>query len=228
MDSELSREEILKKLGELGKQEKWFHSIYLGDGLYTTEVVYPHLQQLWDDFYLKFGNLSGKSVLDIGCNAGFFSVAAKKHGAEKVVGIDMSEGFLDQARFVADVLNLDIEYRKLSVYDLDSLGRRFDLIFCLGVIYHCSNPFLAISNVYKLCNVGAVFESELCSLGGHDDRPLWEFVFPGFSNDTIHDRHFNWWFPNRLGLENMLRASGFGTVEKIHARDSRIAYYCTK
>jgi ribosomal protein L11 methylase PrmA len=53
------------------------------------------------------------SVLDIGCNAGFHSFEMKKRGAGRVVGIDFDDYYLDQARFAAEVLDLDdIEFRR--------------------------------------------------------------------------------------------------------------------
>ena len=48
-------------------------------------------------------DLSGKTVLDIGCNAGFYSIEMKRRGASRVVGIDSDDRYLEQARFVADL-----------------------------------------------------------------------------------------------------------------------------
>jgi tRNA (mo5U34)-methyltransferase len=64
-------------------------------------------------------------VLDIGCNAGFYSFEMKRRGAGRVVGIDFDDYYLDQARFAAEVLGFeDIEFRRMSVYDVGALGER--------------------------------------------------------------------------------------------------------
>ena len=47
-------------------------------------------------------DLNGKSVLDIGCNGGFYSIEMKRRGADRVVGIDSDEDYLAQARFAAE------------------------------------------------------------------------------------------------------------------------------
>ena len=57
-------------------------------------------------------DLTGKSVLDIGCNAGFYSMEMKRRGAERVLGIDFDDDYLAQARFAAEVDGLDIEFRQ--------------------------------------------------------------------------------------------------------------------
>ena len=105
-------EELLKKIQDLGHTESWFHCIDFGNGVKTREPV-PHLQDLWARIQLHIpADLSGKSVLDIGCNAGFFSVAAKQRNADHVLGIDASPGFLKQAEFVRDVLGLGHRIQK--------------------------------------------------------------------------------------------------------------------
>ena len=56
---------------------------------------------------------SGQSVLDIGCNGGFYSIEMKRRGAERVLGIDFDAGYLAQARFAAEVAELNCGNRKL-------------------------------------------------------------------------------------------------------------------
>ena len=59
-------------------------------------------------------DLTGKTVLDIGCNAGFYAMEMKRRGAARVLGVDFDEDYLAQARFAAEVEGLDIEFRQLS------------------------------------------------------------------------------------------------------------------
>ncbi|PYT03068.1 MAG: TIGR04290 family methyltransferase, partial [Acidobacteria bacterium] len=83
-------------------------------------------------------DLAGRSVLDVGCNAGFYAVELKRRGASRVVGVDSQRNLIRQAEFVREVLSLDIEYRRASVYDLDPRASgQFDITLALGLIYHC-------------------------------------------------------------------------------------------
>src|SRR3546814_20451141 len=93
-------------------------------------------------------DLAGRSGFGIGCNAGFYAIEMKRRGADRVLGIDDTEGYLEQARFAAEVLGADIEFRNLSVYDVAALGERFDLVLFLGVLYHLRHPLLALDLVH--------------------------------------------------------------------------------
>ena len=85
----------------------WFHNIELPGGLTTAP---DHFLGDYPNFkFQRFAahlpaDLTGKSVLDIGCNAGFYSMEMKRRGADYVLGIDMDDRYLEQARFAADML----------------------------------------------------------------------------------------------------------------------------
>src|ERR1700712_5294 len=86
----------------------WFQNIRLG-GLQTAPQHflgdYPEVK------YDRFRNalpadMSGLSVLDIGCNAGFYSLEMKRRNASRVLGIDTDEHYLRQAKLCAEVTGL--------------------------------------------------------------------------------------------------------------------------
>ncbi len=85
-------------------------------------------------------DLCGKSVLDIGCNAGFYSLEMKRRGADRVLGVDFDERYLAQARFAAEVRGVEIELGRLCVCEVANLGERFDVVVFMGVLYHVSKP----------------------------------------------------------------------------------------
>ncbi|HEX9932110.1 MAG TPA: TIGR04290 family methyltransferase, partial [Allosphingosinicella sp.] len=141
--------EIRRRVEALGP---WFHNIDL-NGVATAPEHF-----LGDYPSVKFrrfaphlpGDLSGRSVLDIGCNAGFYSMEMKRRGADLVLGIDSDERYLAQARFAAETLGYDnIEFRNLSVYDVGALGRRFDVVIFMGVLYHLRHPLLALDLIHE-------------------------------------------------------------------------------
>jgi tRNA (mo5U34)-methyltransferase len=99
--------ELARRVAELGE---WFHNIDL-NGVMTA----PH-HFLGDFPRVKWKqiaagipqDLSGAAVLDIGCNAGFYCLELKKRGASRVLGVDVDDRYLQQARFAAGVLGLEI------------------------------------------------------------------------------------------------------------------------
>src|SRR6266498_2102465 len=108
---------------QLQRLQPWFHCIDLGGGLFTktqSAIGEPveHPRPTWETVKVCLpDNLSGKSVLDVGCNAGFYSVEMKRRGAARVLGVDSQSSLIRQAVFVRTALGLDIEYRRMSVYD---------------------------------------------------------------------------------------------------------------
>ncbi len=165
-------------------------------------------------------------MLDVGCNAGFYSIEMKRRGADRVVGIDSDREYLAQARFAAEINGVDIDFRLLSVYDIAELGEKFDLVLFLGVLYHLRHPLLALDLLHEhVCRDLFVFQSmqrgssEVEPL--QDDYPFAEagvFDRPGFpklhfiENRYAHDPT-NWWVPNRACAEAMLRSAGFQIVD---------------
>src|SRR5579885_3231365 len=143
-----SREEIAHRVAELGP---WFHNLDLC-GIRTAPLHflgdYPAVK--WKRFCEVIDtDLRGKSVLDIGCNAGFYAMEMKRRGADRVVGVDSSDHYLAQARFAAEISGLVIEFRKLSVYDVSQLGETFDIVIFMGVLYHLRHPLLALDLIHE-------------------------------------------------------------------------------
>src|SRR5438045_5518659 len=143
LDCRMSAPEIQERVRQLGD---WFHNLDLrGVKTAPEHFLGDYPQVKWQQFCHAIPeDLRGKSVLDVGCNAGFYSLEMKRRGADRVVGIDSDEEYLAQARFAAMVTGAAIEFRRLSVYDIADLGEKFDVVLFLGVIYHLRHPLLAI------------------------------------------------------------------------------------
>jgi tRNA (mo5U34)-methyltransferase len=212
---------IRERIEELGP---WFHNMRI----HGVETAPQHF--LGDYPAIKFchfrdaipENLTGKSVLDIGCNAGFYSFEMKRRGANRVVGIDTDEHYLRQARFAAEMTGADVEFRRMAVWDVASLGERFDLVIFMGVLYHLRHPLLALDLIHE--HVGKdilLFQS--MQRGSRELVPVAEdydfnepspFDEPGYPKMHFIEHRYshdetNWWVPNRACVEAMLRSSGF-------------------
>jgi tRNA (mo5U34)-methyltransferase len=230
----LSANEIRQQVERLGP---WFHNMDLG-GVQTAPDHflgnYPYLK--WRKFADRIpADLTGKTVLDIGCNAGFYSIEMKRRGADRVVGIDFDEAYLAQAEFAAKVAEADVEFRKLSVYDLGALGERFDIVLFMGVLYHLRHPLLALDLIREhVAGDMLVFQS---MQRGSGETPVLEENYPFWNREPFNEPdypklHFvehryaddptNWWIPNRACVEAMLRSSGFEIVA--HPEDE--VYLC--
>lgn len=221
---DLSPAEIQKKVEALGP---WFHNIDL-NGISTAPSHflgnYPAVK--WERFAGAIPqDMSGRAVLDIGCNAGFYAIEMKRRGAARVLGIDTDEEYLEQARFAAQINALDIEFSRMSVYDIGALGEKFDMVLFLGVLYHLRHPLLALDLIHEhVADDILLFQSmqrgseEIASpnenydfwandLFNRDDFPKMHFIEHKFADDWT-----NWWIPNRACVEAMLRSAGFAII----------------
>jgi tRNA (mo5U34)-methyltransferase len=230
----LSRSEIRRRVRALAP---WFHNLRL-NGVATAPDHflgnYPAVK--WNRFaHALPDDLSGKSVLDIGCNAGFYAIEMKRRGAARVVGIDEDPRYLDQARLAAEICDADIELMKLSVYEVEDLGATFDLVLFMGVFYHLRHPLLALDLIRRHV-VRDFFVFQAMLRGSPNVEPL-AGDYP-FEEERIFDKpgfprlHFvehayasdrtNWWIPNRACVEALLRSAAF----VIDAHPEREVYLC--
>src|SRR5919197_4584874 len=98
-DSSVLKQQI-ESLGE------WFHNLDM-HGVSTAPNHFlgnfPAIK--WDQIAPSIpADLTGATVLDVGCNGGFYSIEMKRRGADRVVAVDTDTRHLAQARFPADVL----------------------------------------------------------------------------------------------------------------------------
>ncbi|MBV9076727.1 MAG: TIGR04290 family methyltransferase [Methylobacteriaceae bacterium] len=222
----MSPDEIRAKAERLGP---WFHNMDLGNGIWTAPDHF-----LGDYPGVKFrgfahalpADLTGKSVLDIGCNGGFYSIEMKRRGASRVLGIDFDEDYLAQARFAADITGQEIEFRQLSVYDVGALGERFDLVIFMGVLYHLRHPLLALDLIHEHAAKDLLVYQSL-QRGSPVIEPVpenaefWDTaMFDAPSYPKLHfiegsyaDDPTNWWAPNAACSAAMLRSAGFAILD---------------
>ena len=229
-----------KIIAELKRLEPWFHRIDLGNGLFTkTESVSgepaDHPAGVWRTISKCLPqDLTGKTVLDVGCNAGFYSIEAKRRGAQRVLGVDGQRQHVRQASFVRQVLGLDIEYRRINVYDLTShrVGE-FDVVLALGLLYHLKHLVLAIENLYEVTGDLLIIETAIMPPARTPDpfehmlgrlHPLVYIDNPPQAKEQV----FNWFLPSVSALEALLRNTGFSDVQVIEVKNERAVVMCRK
>ncbi len=210
-----------RTIAELGP---WFHNLHLPDGTQTApdhwlgdfpamkwQTLAPHLP----------ADLTGWRALDIGCNAGFYSFELARRGAQ-VLGIDVNPHYLRQAQWAAPHFGVEgqVKFRLLQVYDLVRLEEQFDLVLFMGVFYHLRYPLLGLDIVAQkvtrllvfqtLEMPGEVIYTEDCNRRLNDRAPLLDPGWPklAFIEWSFNDDPTNWWFPNRAGVEALLRSAG--------------------
>lgn len=216
---------------DIARLGPWFHNLHLPGGEQTAPDHwlgdFPAFK--WRKIAEKIPqNLENWSVLDIGCNAGFYSFELARRGAA-VLGIDVDEHYLAQARWGAETLRLGdrVRFHRMQVYDLAHVMGQFDLVLFLGVFYHLRYPLLGLDIAAQKARRMLVFqtlslpESEKTISDGdcrYEDRdrlqapgwPKMSFVEGSFAGDPT-----NWWIPNSSCVEALLRSAGLKVDEAL-------------
>lgn len=219
---------ITQKIAELSP---WFHNLHLPDGVETAPEHFlgdfPHYK--WQKIapFLP-EDMNGWRVLDIGCNAGYYSFELAKRGAN-VTAIDVDSHYLEQAQWAANILGLrdSIEFRRAAVYQLAREPQQYDLVWFTGVFYHLRYPLLAL-DIVRQCTKGQMIFQTMTVPGDEVFRTAENYDLeqrevmnnPGwpkmaFIEHRVADDPTNWWAPNHAGVEAMLRAAGFVDIDLI-------------
>ena len=222
----LEKTEIQKRIKDLDHDLGWYQDIDLGGGLHTkSRVIWgedrDHPRRRWERIEPAVPpDLTGMSVLDIACNAGFFAFEAKKRGADYVCGIDLKPGYIEQAKFCADVMGVDINFQTCSIYELEKLDRRFDLVLCVGILYHCKYLALAVDQVANVTKDTVIVESAIDPI--ESEIPYVRFV-AGEGDPRLPGS----WHPNMTALGALFLEANFTRVErlfKMGGRGGLVAY----
>ena len=185
------------------------------------------------------GSLSGLRVLDLGCNAGYWSLLSIHHGCDFVLGIDGRQMHIDQANLVFQVNEVDpARYRftagNVFHVDVAALGG-FDVVLCLGLLYHVNKPVELFQRIAQVNTdivvvdtaLSAAVDSSFAVLYEDSDEPR-HTVEPGF---VLH--------PSRLAVLDLARVHGYESLvlrpamtDYTGAEDYRLgqrrAFICTK
>lgn len=151
-------------------------------------------------------DIENKVVGDIGCNNGYYLFRMMEKKPEKLVGFDPSALTYMQFLFLDSFIQSDIRYELLGVEHVEYYEEKFDTLFCLGVLYHRSDPISTLKSLYK----GLKDEGELIldtfMIDGSEDICL-----------TPRDRYSKipniYFIPTISALKNWCHRAGFGSVE---------------
>lgn len=206
----------------------WFHNLHLPDGTHTApnHFLGDYPAYKWGELNRALpADLTDWTVLDVGCNAGFYSFELARRGA-RVTAIDGNPHYLRQAQWAADLFGLSerIEFRCQQLYTLAAEEQTYDLVLFLGVLYHLRYPLLGLDIVARktrrlLGLLGLLLPGTevFRDTDGRafDDRevmrhPAWPKM--AFIEGRFADDPTVWWIPNYACLEAMLRSCGLQIV----------------
>ena len=151
-------------------------------------------------------NLKDKRVADIGCNNGYYMFRMQEDEPKSLVGFDPSPLYKTQFDFINHFVKTDIKYELLGVEHLEFYEEKFDTIFCLGVLYHRSDPVAMLKQLYKGLDVVGEVILDTFYIEGDGEICL----CPESSYSKIPNIYF---VPTIGALKNWCKRAGFSSFE---------------
>jgi 2-polyprenyl-3-methyl-5-hydroxy-6-metoxy-1,4-benzoquinol methylase len=158
------------------------------------------------------GTLKGKRILDLGCNAGFWSLNAIEQEADFVLGVDGRQMHVDQANLVFEAKDIDrsrYQFTATNIFDLDfrQLGY-FDIVLCLGLLYHVGKQVDLLEKIAEVNDDVLVIDTNLSLAPGSYLRLRTEDL-----ESPLHATERELVFsPTKRAVVDMTGAFGYSTV----------------
>jgi len=168
------------------------------DSEWQSQIKYNLLEPHFD--------LKDKIVGDIGCNNGYYLFRMLSHKPKKLIGFDPSAIYYSQFQFMNHYIKSDIVYELLGVEHVEFYEHKFDTLFCLGVLYHRSDPVAMLKSLFKGLNKGGELILDTFMIDGDEEICL-----------TPRDRYSKipniYFVPTVPALINWCHRAGFESVE---------------
>ena len=168
------------------------------DTEWQSQIKYNLLEPHFD--------LRDKVVGDIGCNNGYYLFRMLTHKPNKLIGFDPSALYYSQFQLMNHFVQSNIIYELLGVEHVEFYEHQFDILFCLGVLYHRSDPVGMLKSLYKGLNEGGELILDTFMIDGEDEVCL----TPKERYSKIPNIYF---IPTVNALKNWCLRAGFESVE---------------
>lgn len=158
-------------------------------------------------------NIEGKDVADVGCNNGYYMFEMAKLKPSSLTGFDPSGLYKCQFDFINFFLDQNISYELLGIEHLKIYDKKFDVIFCLGVLYHRSDPIVALKSLYGGLKKNGELILDTLIIDSDEELAL----CPKTSYAKMPNVYF---IPSIKALQSWSFRAGFGDVELLAIKDT--------
>ncbi len=179
--------------------------------LFDTFIDSEWQSQIKYNLISPYFNLKDKKVADIGCNNGYYMFRMLEEKPKKIVGFDPSPLFRTQFDFINHFIKSSIVYEMLGVEDMRDYPEKFDTIFCLGVLYHRSDPVSTLKSLKVALEKDGELFLDTFIIDGEEEIAL-----------TPKDRYSKipniYFIPTTKALFNWLYRAGFKEIKLLEVK----------
>ncbi len=178
------------------------------DSEWQSQIKYNLLEPHFD--------LRDKVVGDIGCNNGYYLFRMQSHQPKKLIGFDPSAIYYSQFQFINHFIDSAIVYEMLGAEHVEFYEHKFDLLFCLGVLYHRLDPIGMLKSLYRGLNRGGELILDTFMIDGEEEIAL----TPRERYSKIPNIYF---VPTVNALKNWCYRAGFERVEVLEIKKTDLS-----
>ena len=217
----MNSEQIKKRIGDLSEQEEWNHLYVFPGGIRTRDedIESPgYNTHKWQRLkpVIEFLNPEGKTMLDVGCSDGYFSIMSANLGMKYVLGTDLDPLRVERSNFAKEVYNIkNVDFKLLDVYGLHPTPR-FDIVLGLGLIHRVPDIDLCIK---KLADIGENVIIEFKTLNSEED--ICEYAGGKTKSNKYNGLHH---IPTQKYVINKMKNHGFPNYYLIDDEYSTLKY----
>lgn len=144
----------------------------------------------WHVLKTMLPDFKGRRVLDLGCGFGWHCIYAAEHGAERVLGLDISEKMLARARKITPFDN--VEYSVMAMEDINFPDGSFDVVISSLAFHYVQDFDRIVKKIYNILSPGGDFvfsaEHPVFTAKGKQD---WAYGDDGELDHWPVDRYFD-------------------------------------
>jgi SAM-dependent methyltransferase len=227
----------MERQRDLSIKFHWGHDHDFGDFKLAGKMRKRHFRLMANFctyFPIELSDFKNKDVFDIGCWTGGTTLLLTALGS-RVLATEEVNKYADMTSYLIKSFGLDQKAKVLraSLYECNSedFYDKFDIVYFPGVLYHLTDPVIALRHLYNACKIGGTILVE--SFGIDSDEPICRFdgslVYGTGDKESLTRSGWNWFIPSASTLERMLREAGFEEIESLFFKESsRIYAYAKK
>lgn len=163
------------------------------------------------DLLRPYFDLKDKVVGDIGCNNGYYLFRMLEDKPKRLIGFDPSPHYKLQFDFINHFIKSEIQFEMLGIEHLPYFEHSFDVLFCLGVLYHRGDPIKALKDLQKSLNPSGELILDTFMIDGEGPYAL----TPGKTYSKIPNVYF---IPTIDALQNWCDKAKFSSMEVLEIK----------
>ena len=163
----------------------------------------------WNRLAEDLGDLRDQTILDLGCNNGYFMFRAAAQQPRLVLGIDPVPRVNYQFQLLQRYAQLpNLEMQPWGWQELTHWQSLFDTVFCMGIIYHHSDPIRILKDIYRALKPGGRLVLETIVIPGENPHCL-------FPPDRYARMRNVWFIPTVTALNHFLERTRYTHIRTI-------------